>query len=192
MVALSRDATFNPRPGLDADNAAAWNEDVKERTLFGLDIPELTVIPGCNTGVMLGLQMAAAALTQGRVEACVVGGVDSLLHTPLLEELEIDGRLKTSSSPAGLIPGEGAAFVVIERVDRAAARQARSLARFTSPRFATEQQSPDGKAPGRGRAAAEVLRQALADAPCAPDRIHRVLTDLNGERWRFLEWALAS
>ena len=33
--------------------------------------------------------------------------------------------------------------------------------------------------------------QAVADAPGGPGRIYRVINDLNGERWRFLEWALA-
>jgi 3-oxoacyl-[acyl-carrier-protein] synthase-1 len=171
---------------------AAFKEDVEERTLFAIDVPEVHVIAGGNAGVMLALQQAAAALAEGRHRVCVVGGVDSLLHTPFLDHLDEEGRLKTAATAGGLIPGEGAAFVVIEPDQPGAASRAHTLARFTPPRFAKESESPDGKNPGRGSAAAQVLRQTVADALCPPGRIHRVLTDLNGERWRFLEWALAS
>lgn len=180
------------RPGVDPDNAASFAEDVRERTLLGLEIPEVQVVSTGNTGVFASITGAITSLIQGRAQMCVVGGVDSLLHTPHLAALDDDGRLKTEATPVGLTPGEGAAFVVLERAEQARSRQARALARVTPPRLAVERQSPDGKAPGRGKAASQVLRQALADAPCPPDRIHRVLTDLNGERWRFLEWAIAS
>jgi 3-oxoacyl-[acyl-carrier-protein] synthase-1 len=105
--------------------------------------------------------------------------------------LDTAGRLKTSATPAGLIPGEAAAFVVLETVAHARGRKAPILARISPVRVAVEKESPAGETPGRGQAMAQVLRQAVADTPGGPGTIHRVLNDLNGERWRFLEWALA-
>jgi 3-oxoacyl-[acyl-carrier-protein] synthase-1 len=179
------------REGVDPDDAQELLEDIHERSVFDVSPTLLTTVMRGNAGGLLALQEAVATLAQDKADVCVVGGVDSLLHTPYLNELEQAGRLKTSATPAGLVPGEAAAFVVIERAAHARRRGARALARFTTPRVAIERESPDGKQPGRGEAMARVLREVMRKTPCAPEKINRVLIDLNGERWRFLEWALA-
>jgi 3-oxoacyl-[acyl-carrier-protein] synthase-1 len=180
------------RVGTDEEAAASFAEDVKEGMLLSVNVPELHVVPGGNAAVMVALQQAMASLIQGRVSVCVVGGVDSLLHLPFLEHLDTEARLKTEATPVGLIPGEAAGFVVIERGPPSRTSPARRLANFTEPRLTIERESPDGKNPSRGRAAAQALRMTLADSPIPPQRIQRVIADMNGERWRFLEWALAS
>lgn len=180
------------RAGVDEEDATAFAEDVQEGTLFDVEVPALSPLCGGNAGVLVALAQAAADFEKGAVEVCVLGGVDSLLHTPYLDDLDTEGRLKTTATPVGIIPGEAAAFVVLETVAHARARQAPVLAQVTPVRTAVERESPRGKEPGRGEAMARALRQAVADAPSGPGQVHRVINDLNGERWRFLEWALAS
>jgi 3-oxoacyl-[acyl-carrier-protein] synthase-1 len=176
---------------VDEEDAQEFAENVREGVMFDAEIPRLVATPGGNAGVLAALEPASAELAKGACEACVVGGVDSLLHSPYLDLLDTEGRLKTSATPAGLIPGEAAAFFVLETVAHARARQAPILAQLSPVRIAMERDSPAGQTPGRGQAMAQALRQAVADAPGGPGRIYRVINDLNGERWRFLEWALA-
>lgn len=58
---------------------------------------------------------AQLILAGGRARRCIVGGVDSLLRRADYDRLEARGRLLRPGTPQGLVPGEAAAFVVVER-----------------------------------------------------------------------------
>jgi len=64
----------------------------------------------------LALQAACWDLTEGRCDAAIVGGFDSLLYPTALFALSEAGSLAGDTGHFGrIIPGEGAAFLVIER-----------------------------------------------------------------------------
>lgn len=178
------------RPGIDPDDLAEYREDVLDGTLFPVDSPGLRTFPEEHSGGLVALDAAMKDLASGAIDVGVVGGVDSLLQTHYLYDLLAAGRLKTGLTTSGLIPGEAAAFAVVETRRHAERRDAEPLARLTPVRLARES-VPAGD-PSRAEALAQVLREALADLDGPTQGIHRVLTDLNGERWRFLEWAMVA
>ncbi|ATB41052.1 3-oxoacyl-ACP synthase [Cystobacter fuscus] len=131
---------------------------------------------------------AIEQLTEHKADLCVVGAVDSLLESTFLHALLAEGRLKTGQSSSGLIPGEGAAALVLERTEDALRRQAWPLAVVDA--ISLEQDAPhQPHAPIRAEGPTRALRTVLEVAGAGG--IRRVMNDLNGERWRFLEWALA-
>ena len=179
------------RPGVDEENAESFREDLRDNDLFPMEPSEIRLLSTGHAGFLTALRQAMRDLAGGPLDVCVVGGVDSLLQTTYLDWLNQERKLKVADSPSGLIPGEGAAFVVLETLDKARARGAEVLALVTPIAAAVEKESPDGKTSSPGRATAAVLRETVAATPCDPLRIHRVINDLNGERWRFLQWAMA-
>ena len=82
-------------------------------------------IPGGPEGVWLfrqgrsafffALQAALEAIAEGRHAAALVGAVDSLCAPATLRRLDAAQRLIGASPRGGVIPGEGAGFVLIER-----------------------------------------------------------------------------
>jgi 3-oxoacyl-[acyl-carrier-protein] synthase-1 len=131
---------------------------------------------------------ATVALQEGVADLCLVGAVDSLLDSTLLQAyLEAD-RLKVPGVSSGIIPGEAAGFLVLERESDARRRGAPLLAHVDA--VALEQDPPwTPQAPVGGQALTRALQVVLA-AVGGADGFAHVINDLNGERWRFLEWAL--
>lgn len=136
-----------------------------------------------------GLMEAAHALHEDACERALVGGVDTFADIEVMDRLDREFRLKGSRSPDGYAPGEAAAFVVIERDDRAAARGAAPLATIEAVTLAEEPRALGHEKPSAADGLSEVVRAAAkrAKAGALPAW---VLSDQNGERHRAREWAL--
>jgi 3-oxoacyl-[acyl-carrier-protein] synthase-1 len=134
------------------------------------------------------LREACSALRERAVDVAVVSGLDSHLHRPHLDKLIGRAQVKTALDPNGLIPGEAGAAVVLERQADARTRQAPILARVGSISASSGAVPYSPELPVRAEALSDVLQEALHEA-AAP--FGRIIVDLNGERWRFLEWGLA-
>ena len=142
-----------------------------------------------HAGGFSAFQSAQQLLTEGGVDFCLVGGVDSLVDPPVLNWLHEAGRLKTEHHPDGFLPGEAAAFLVLERDSSARARGAPILAGLAAAAFAQDPAHLFSGSPQTGSGLTTVLRQVLTDASPSVDGI---LCDLNGEYWRSKEWSLAA
>jgi 3-oxoacyl-[acyl-carrier-protein] synthase I len=137
---------------------------------------------------LVAVASAVEQLQKGRADVCLVGAVDSLLDSRFLHALFAESRLKVGSRGSGIIPGEGGAFVILERARDAARRKVQPLAQIEA--IALEKDAPwKPDAPVRAEGLSRAIRAVLQVAGAG--ELRRVLTDLNGERWRFLEWALA-
>ncbi len=183
-------ATPDPgRPGVSDSAQRLFAIEAREHCIAPARADEVHLIPGEHAAGLAALARAAADLRAGAADFAVVGAVDSLLHTPLLASLLAEGRLKSPARPAGLIPGEGAVVLLLERAADAARRGARPLARLGAIALETEAEPIGPGRPIRAEAAGRSVRAALADSG-GPGRIHRAICDLTGERWRSIEWAL--
>ncbi len=156
-----------------------------------LGIP-LQVIGGATAGRAAGLltvEAAANDLMSGAIQLAIVGAVDSQIRTEVLERLESRTILRTGSNPHGVIPGEAAAFLVLERSDGIARRGARPLAwvmsctSFKEPTVGTDE-------PNQSVALGSALRTARKEGGITVPPL--VVCDLNGDRYRAMEWGLAS
>jgi len=182
-------ATPSPeRPGVEDEDLESFLGDVRDGGLIAVTPAYREVIAQDHVGGTAVIAKAAQALKEQTIDIAVVGGIDSLLEDELLEQLLAEGRLKTPGQPSGLIPGEGAAFAVLERAGDLARRGGKARARLAAVTLGTES-TPIGPEHGiHADGLTAVIRQTLADSG-DPREIRLVINDLNGERWRFLEWA---
>lgn len=132
---------------------------------------------------LAALHRAARHLREGRIEVALVGAVDSWVRAEAIERLVESGRLRDDDHPQGIIPGEAAAFVVLEASPPSGVRAMAWLAGSAvaeEPTAGTEDAS-------EGVGITQALRKALAQAGTAA--FPRVVCDLNGDRYRAMEWA---
>jgi 3-oxoacyl-[acyl-carrier-protein] synthase-1 len=178
------------RPGVEEADAARFREAVADQDLFPVRPAKLELFPHGHAAGLLALEKAARSLEQGEIDFAVVGGVDSLLHGQCLYWLHTERKLLSPQNPAGLIPGEAAAFVVVEPERYARGRGANVLARLL-PVQTGKESVPAGQ-PTSADALTQVVRAVFASLPADRKNVLRIVIDLNGERWRFFEWSLAN
>jgi 3-oxoacyl-[acyl-carrier-protein] synthase-1 len=139
---------------------------------------------------LVALARAAEALQTGQVDAALVCGFDSLLDSAALEPLHLQRRIKTRGTTSGLIPGEAGVCLVVETAAAARRRKVTVLARVEAIALEQDAGAHGPEAPVTAHALGRVLEATTAGAGGA-QAFTRVIADLNGERWRFLEWSLA-
>lgn len=163
--------------------------------------PELVPVPRLGAaftsgraGIFAALARAANDLAEGTISRALVGGVDSLVRPDVIERMaeETAARgLAGADPPAGdaasVVPGECAAFLVLAR-----AADVHAVDRVELLGIATGEEPTCGTdAPSQAEGLTRVLhatRAASEPIPAPP----LVVCDLNGERYRALEWAMAS
>jgi 3-oxoacyl-[acyl-carrier-protein] synthase-1 len=139
-----------------------------------------------HAGFASAVDAALKLLAAGEVQACIVGGVDSLCDQAALDALATTEQLKTPDNPVGLQPGEAAAFLLLERPELPRARSARVLARISGVGIASQPQTGKEEALGQGLLAS--IQQLLAaTGPVSPSGAFFVL-DRNGETARANDW----
>src|ERR1019366_3776009 len=121
----------------DAMPSALWQQECASlvpRMLRGAGLGILTenrhLSFGGHAGFAGALQKAEIMVASNRLERCLVGAVDSCLDPEFLLAAAVRGLLKTAVNPVGFIPGEAAAFVLIERTADARRATSRPLASF--------------------------------------------------------------
>jgi uncharacterized protein (TIGR02270 family) len=206
LVAVPSHAALEAFERQEAARAAKEGEDPPEaqtrfrrEQLAGRFLPALTRAAGLELppaaqrlfaadgpGFAAALREAEAGIARGAWEACLVGGVDSLVEPAVLAALAGLNALRTPARAQGLVPGEGAGFVLVERAAAARRRGAAARARLgrvelaaAPPRFAPVERP--------GHALTQVVAAALAGGG-APAM---VVASLNGDERRALDWGHA-
>ncbi|MEM1043029.1 MAG: beta-ketoacyl synthase N-terminal-like domain-containing protein [Bacteroidota bacterium] len=137
-----------------------------------------------QTGLATMLLRAASWLAAGQIEQCIVGGIASHLEPYLLEALLGLSMIKTPAQANGFLPGEGAAFLLVEpysgQTDTLGTINVTGLDAEPEDRFTGDQP--------RGEALARVTDAVLRTSGFIPDII---VGDLNGEVWRAADWGYA-
>jgi 3-oxoacyl-[acyl-carrier-protein] synthase-1 len=136
-------------------------------------------IPEGHAGAVHAIGLARSLLDTDTVSHCLVGGVDSLVNAADVQRLSAAGRLHEAGNPQGLIPGEGAAFLLLAR-----GRASRSsLAQVVGAGSAMEADTANGERYAVGRGLRGALTAAVREAACVESRIGLRVSDMNGERY---------
>lgn len=134
------------------------------------------------------LAQASRWLKSGEIDRCVIGALDSLVEPAVLQACAAGQVLKTEAQPVGFMPGEAAAFLLVEseaskRADEPVLRL-RALAHGHDVPYHEEAEQP------MGRGTSEVIERALAAAG-SRGMPPLVITDLNGTEARAMDWGYA-
>jgi 3-oxoacyl-[acyl-carrier-protein] synthase-1 len=156
---------------------------------LGMKIPpddRQQVVFGDQSGIGHLIAAAHRLLASNVVSTCLVGGVDSLIEPRWLNCCAELGILKTPMQPVGLMPGEGAAFLLLEKA---------APAGYGRPHFALIDACELGREPTHrfsdpmpvGRVLADLIDKcALSEASDAS-----IISDLNGDPARSTEFGTA-
>ncbi len=143
---------------------------------FALELRPDRLYPRGRAGAFVALHAALDVLARGACPVALVGGLDSRVDPLTLRALADGNRLLGRRNPDGLLPGEGAAFVLLASVRAAAASQAR--ARLTHCAVAREPHPRGRSGPNVALGLTAVLRELRLQHP---GRVDLVLSAQTGE-----------
>lgn len=172
-------ATGEPRAGFDGVASLDTLYAIARAARVEIDPSRSAVVGAGHAGFALVLSKALELLAQPRSGPVIVGAVDSYHHPDSLRELDEHCRLLADGAADGIIPSEGAAFLVL-------ANEPSPIAKVTTAALALEEGGTD-EAPDLGKALCDVIRTAGAGASTRPLPV--VYTDCNGERHRVRAWS---
>ncbi len=136
-----------------------------------------------QAGFAEGAARAAALLSQGRLDSCLLGGLDSRLAPEFLEILDSLGLLQTPEFPAGFLPGEAAAFLLL----RAPGTAHQPQAWIEGAATAADEAHRFSGAPPVGDSLTEAVRNAM-DGRASDQSGLLVTASVNGSPWNSNEW----
>jgi 3-oxoacyl-[acyl-carrier-protein] synthase-1 len=174
-------ATGEPKPGFEDAPSLETAMSIALDAGVTFDRQKSAALGMGHAGFGLLLERAVDLVTRGGAPAVIVGAVDSYHHADCMKWLDDSFRLHAEGSENGIIPSEGAAFVVV------APGAAGGLARVSSVACALEEGHEEGEAPDIGHALCDVVRRAASGASARP--VPWLLTDMNGERHRVRRWS---
>ena len=138
------------------------------------------------------LIQAAADLRSGTCQLALVGCVDSLCDTTILEKLFDANRLKSATNPEGIIAGEAAGVVLLELESHARSRNAAIHAFISAWGRGIEPHPWTGTFPSTAQGLTGAFHEAFGQLPGKGAEIGLVIADLNGERSRAHEWGFTA
>ncbi|MCK9458938.1 MAG: beta-ketoacyl-[acyl-carrier-protein] synthase family protein [Proteobacteria bacterium] len=146
--------------------------------------PALTVVTACAAGTG-AIAQAADLIRAGYADVVAAGGADAFAPSTLAGfdalKATAEGMCAPFSQPVGLNLGEGAAFLVLERYDRAVGRAAPILAELLGTGLSNDAYHPTAPDPtARGQMAA--MQAALADAGITAAQIDYINAHGTGTR----------
>lgn len=158
---------------------------------FGIQGPACVLSATCASAAV-AIGWAADQILLGKTDLMLAGGTDAPLTASLLDQLDAAGITGNHEDPSqicrpfaadrtGIVPGEGAGFLVLESLDHAQKRLARPLAILSgwgSGMDATGRTDIDPDGCGLARA----IRSCLAQADLPPAGIDHINTHGTGTK----------
>ncbi|EYF06839.1 beta-ketoacyl synthase N-terminal-like domain-containing protein [Chondromyces apiculatus] len=152
--------------------------------------PELQiVVHGGHAGLALAVREALTMIERGRADRCLVGGIESRVEPAFLRAAAALKLLRTNDTPAGLMPGEGAAFFLLEPVDVRGAKGAQVV--LDGVASGSEAAGSRSDALPNGASLAQTLLDLLREVPLT-EQHGWMIGDLNGTERRAMEWGRAA
>lgn len=144
-----------------------------------------------ENGGVAALSALRQEVATGKWEVVIFGGVDSLVNATACRDLLQEGRLMTSESFEGIVPGEAAAYLVLQGADSSATPEMKSIATISGTAHAPEPfagQAQDQKMTGLAQSVEEACRQAGIDLV----DLKEIILPFPPESASQLEWHQAS
>lgn len=139
-----------------------------------------------SAGALGALEFASELIRDRVIEACLIGGVDSLLNQQDIGRLRSAKRIHEPKNPQGVIPGEGAAILLVGRDHGRPA-----LARVLGAASEREINPANGNRYSQGHALLNCMKRATAISGLDEPALSMRVSSMNGERYAAWESAIA-
>jgi 3-oxoacyl-[acyl-carrier-protein] synthase-1 len=144
-----------------------------------------------HASMTVAIEQAMSDITAGKLDRCIVEGLDSFLDIETLEWLHKNQRLKTEENTVGLQPGEAGACLLLEKYGVARQRRADVLAVVTATGTDFESDYLLTGRPALGQGLVRAVSQLLSKIRGQELKPKWIVTDQNGEPYRAYEWGHA-
>ncbi len=151
--------------------------------MAGLPAGSQLVLSG-RTGIAQAL-LSANELIDGGVPFVIVAGVESFLRQRIAEHYIANGRLLCEINSNGFVAGEAGCAVLIGPCHRSTAAELVIVGMGAGHEAAGS--GGDEHHPTTGDGLTDAVRKALAEAKVRYSDLEYIVTDLNGERFKFKE-----
>lgn len=170
---------------------ASFLERLALQSGVSLDLRASRVLEHGRAGGLMAVEHALRMLASKRAHQVLIGGVDSFLDLSLLATLDSEGRLPSEGGPSdGLIPGEGAVFLLLASPEGGQRRIASPRVRITTVGLGREEGHRYSDKPYRGEGLSAAF-QALFAARAGEQPVQCVYAGFNGENFWAKEWGVA-
>ncbi|MEZ4447372.1 MAG: hypothetical protein R3B72_50315 [Polyangiaceae bacterium] len=175
------------RPGVDPSLDRRLLPGLEARANVPLDHPRSKLVFGGRGAGASAFEHALDLLQHH--EAVLVGGIDSYFDPDVLEWLDDELRLHSTTTENGFIPGEGAAFLLLCRRSRSLGLA--PLGQILDVASAHEPHPYGSEEPCLGAGMTQAIRRALETIGRDTRRIGWILSDVVNERHRVEELGFA-
>ncbi len=180
------------RPGMDNRPEQILAYRLSELLKLGDLYNRTQVFNKGHASVFYALEIAINDIVAGKYKYAIIGAIDTYLDEITLEWLQDVKRLKTNdNAKKGFIPGECAAFIVLGKESDLIKQNLTPLARLQGLATAMEPNSIYHDTPCQGEGLSTSIQSTIANLNGGEIHTGMVVCDLNGERYRSLEWGLA-
>lgn len=133
------------------------------------------------------LGTAIAELNSAQWQAVIFGGTDSLVSTETCLELSDENRLNTVKENEGIVPGEAAAFIVLQSTDNAVKNTSPALGYLRGMGVTAELNARDADIENT-EGLSSAINLALTQASLKATDIQGVVHNLGAETVQSFEW----
>ena len=152
-----------------------------------LDNSSFRILTNDTHSITNVLCTAVAEMNEGKWQAIIFGGADSLISMDKCLELDAATRLNTVGKREGLVPGEAAAFVVLQSTESAVKNKTPALAYLRGVGIAAEPNARNADIEAT-EGLSSAINQALAQAGITATDIQGIVHNLGAETVQSLEW----
>ena len=150
-----------------------------------LDTATFRILP--NDSSSSALRVALAELNENKWQSILFGGADSLISMDKCLELDEAKRLNTVGKKEGIVPGEAAAFVLLQTKDEADKNATPILAYLRGIGISAEPNARNADLEST-EGLSSAINQALAQAGITATDIQGIVHNLGAETVQSLEW----
>jgi 3-oxoacyl-[acyl-carrier-protein] synthase I len=174
------------RPGFGPDDEALLLRDLNARTC----LPIATRVPARgHAGALHAVGLACERIAAGKMDLCLVGGVDSYFHHDTLDWLMEGDQLAMDNRRTGFHPGEGAGFVALVGERQLRINPELSvLAWVRGHSSARETSLINADDINQAKALTHAIEEAARGLQPG-ESLDQIWCDINGERYRTDEWS---
>jgi len=178
------------RPGAPDPVGATFLADLAVQAELPAPLPGTLFRQG-GAGALFALSGALQALSAGRAELALVGGVDSFLDLRRLAELDAEQRILGEQVMDGFVPGEAAAVLLLGRPGAGRRLGLPALARVAGVGLGAEKGHRYSSEPYRGDGLDGAFQALFGALPQGLPRVETVYAGFNGEGLPAKEWGVA-
>ncbi|MCP4114958.1 MAG: beta-ketoacyl synthase [Desulfobacteraceae bacterium] len=172
------------RPGLQKRHYGDIEERFRRNQDIGLSLSQITILPFGHSAGLMAMEEGWKQILQGKMEFCLIGGVDSYMEPETLEWLDDEGQLNSGENRSGFPPGEGAGFCLLASERAVRQLKLNLLARVVVVATAEEENRIKTKTICIGKGLTDAISQATDTLKLPEEKINFTICDLNGERYR--------